>query len=116
MDKEKYKPVGGEMTDRNWPEKGQSLVEGQVIEGIYVAVNRNVGANKSNVYVLETAEGDKVGVWGNTVLDTKFEQIELNSKVGIEYLGSKTSKKSGKPYHDFFVGIEAPVTDNEPPF
>ena len=112
VDRNKYKPVGGEATDRNWPPKGETLSVGDSIEGKYASKNENIGVNKSNVYVIETKEGEKVGVWGNTVLDARFENIEIGAQVAIEYLGTKPSKKTGKPYHDFFVGVES----NEPPF
>jgi hypothetical protein len=91
-------------TDSNWPEKGQQLRVGDSIEGRYVAKKTNVGINKSNIYVLETNEGQKVGVWGGTVLDNKFQSIAIGKMVAIEYVGDRQGKSGGKPYHDFKVG------------
>jgi len=103
MDKEKYKEVGVvAATDKMWFDKENPVKVGQTIEGRYVAKNEGVGANKSNIYVLEVGE-ERVGVWGSTVLDTKFSQIAEGKMVGIEYLGEVTGK-SNRAYKDFWVG------------
>lgn len=123
IDKSKYKSVGSIMTDRSWPEKGGSYTVGEGVEGIYIAKNEKVGVNVANVYIIQT-ETEKVGVWGSTVLDARFEAIPVGSKVAIEYIGAKKPKSGGKAYHDFFVGIDegfeptepATVIDDEIPF
>jgi hypothetical protein len=108
VDRSKYKSTDNR-TDRNWPEKGERLTAGDSIEGVYIAKQENVGANSSNVYNLRTPEGEVVGVWGSTVLDAKFEGIEIGAEVAIEYVGDKVPRKGGKPYKDFFVGTAESV-------
>jgi hypothetical protein len=116
VDRNKYRS-SDDRTDRNWPEKGVDLTEGDSIEGVYVSKKENVGANSSNVYVLKTDEGELVGVWGSTVIDAKFENIALNTEVAIEFVGMKTPKKGGKQYKDFFVGVgEVLEPETEQPF
>ena len=56
------------------------------IEGIYKSMKTNIGKHKSNVYMISTGD-ELVGVWGSTVLDSKFEQVDVGSEVRIEYLG-----------------------------
>ena len=73
------------------------------IEGLYVKKLENVGPNDSNQYVIETTDGE-VAVWGATVLDNKFEQIEIGTEVRIEYLG-KVKGKTGTQYKDYKVSV-----------
>jgi hypothetical protein len=112
MDKSKFQEVSGGLdVDRVWPAKDVPLKEGDAIEGRYVSKKENVGPNKSNVYVLEVGD-ESVGVWGNTVLDTKFGEIAIGKMAGIEYLGQKQSK-NGKGYKDFFVGTGIDTVGDE---
>ncbi len=85
----------------------------KVIEGKYVSSKAGVGPNKSMIYTIDTGLV-KMGVWGSTVLDSKFEEISQGSMVKIEYLG-KAEGKSGKEYKDFKVLYkEAPMTEAKP--
>ena len=45
-----------------------------------------------NVYVFETEDGDKIGVLGSTLLDARFENIEIGQKVAIEFLGERPGR------------------------
>lgn len=103
-DWEGFETSADTMTDASWPEKGEELSEGAFIKGRYIAKKENIGKNKSNVYVLETDDNKKVGVWGSTVIDSRFEGIAIGKMVQIEYLGEAISKKSGSTYKDFKVG------------
>ena len=106
IDWSKYDEVqGAGSTDRMWPAKGEELEEGDTIEGRLIEKRENIGDNHSNVYTLETAEGEKVGVWGSAVLDSKLAGIAIGKMVAIEYLGKKPSPTKGRnPYKDFKVG------------
>jgi hypothetical protein len=111
MDKTKYEEVGWGEIVRTWPEKDSSLTPGQSIEGRYIKKRENVGTKKSNMYILETDDGD-VGVWGGAVIDSKFAEIAIGKMVGIEFLGKKKSK-SGSTYNDFWVGQGIDVVGDE---
>ena len=76
--------------------------------GKYLEVRNNVGKNKSNIYVLEIENGEKRGVWGSTVLDGKFENIELNSLVRINYLGKLAGKDARGSYKNYQVLSKSP--------
>lgn len=71
------------------------------VQGVYTSKKTNVGPNKSNMYMLRTEDGT-VGVWGSTVIDSKFEQISMGSEVKVEFLGVETGK-TGKEYKDYKV-------------
>lgn len=115
MDWNKYKTVDSS-TQRMWPEKDQMLTEGDFIEGRYVSKKENVGANNSTIYILDV-DGEQVGVWGTSVLDTKFAQIAVGKMVAIEYQGKKQSeKRKGSSYHDFKVGVGIDVVGDDDPF
>lgn len=88
----------------------------KAIEGVYTSVKEKVGPNESMLYTLKTKDGD-VSVWGSTVLDTKFAQIKIGSKVMIEPLGITKSEKTGRNYQDFRVFFIPPTyqeIDDEP--
>lgn len=72
------------------------------IEGVFIKRQSGVGPNDSMLYTLHTTDGD-IGVWGSTVLDSKFAELELHCLVKIEPLGKQKSPKSGKDYWDFEV-------------
>lgn len=85
-----------------WNEKEQKIVF-----GTYKHMKTGVGPNDSNVYILqEDSKDDPTSVWGSTVLDTKFEEIPLGSRVKIEFLGMATGKRS--QYKDYKVVFIAP--------
>lgn len=86
---------------------GKSWDGEKPVRGIYSAKKTNVGKHSSNVYVLEK-DGLEVDVWGSTVLDSKFENIPINSDVMVESLGEATSK-TGSKYKDYRVYFKAPV-------
>lgn len=69
--------------------------EQKVIFGTYKAKKVNVGPNNSNVYVIkEDDKEEDTGVWGSTVLDGRFEEIPIGSRVKIEYLGEEKGKRA----------------------
>lgn len=72
---------------------------------------------KLGVYAGKDVDGEQVGVWGTSVLDTKFAQIAQGKMVAIEYQGKKQSeKRKGSSYHDFKVGVGIDVVGDEDPF
>lgn len=86
--------------------------EGDVIFGTYKANKHNVGINNSEVYVIqEDGKDEPTSVWGGTVLDSRFEEIPVGSRVKIEYLG-KVKGKGPKPYNNYKV-VYVPNKDLE---
>ncbi len=84
---------------------------GDTIIGTYIGKKENVGLNNSNVYLTkEDNNEDATSVWGSSVLDNKFEEIPLNSRVKIEFLG-RVKGKSPQPYKDFKVLYITPTVD-----
>lgn len=73
------------------------------IQGTYVGMKINVGPNNSNIYVIQFNEEKKIGVWGNTVLDSRFEDIKAGCEVKIVYLGVEKAEKSKREYNNFKV-------------
>lgn len=90
--------------DRMWSGKDKPLQVGDSIEGRYIEKKTNVGTRGSNVYVIETTGGERIGVWGSTVIDGRFEQIAVGKMVGIEYLGPQKTKDGKGSYNGFWVG------------
>ena len=82
------------------------------LEGKYTKVEKEVGPNKSNMYTIETKEGE-VKVWGSTVLDDKLMGVPIGTTVKVEYEGKLKSKK-GAEYHSYKVFIdESSVPDGK---
>lgn len=74
------------------------------IEGLYIEKREDVGPNNSNMYIIESAEDhENYAVWGTTLLDRRFEKINLNEEVRIIFKGMETSEKSGREYKNFEV-------------
>jgi hypothetical protein len=89
--------------------------KGDSIQGIFKGIKTDVGINKSNVYTIQTEADELISVWGSTVLDTKFEEIEVGDEVKIEFAGL-VKGKGPKPYKDFDVQyrqVENAVSDKE---
>lgn len=101
---------GGETVDEYFPAKGENFEIGEGVEGRYIEKKTGVGKHKSNVYVLES-DGKKIGVWGSTVLDSKFERVAIGKMVAIAYAGEKEGK-NGK-YHDFRIGVGIDTVGDE---
>jgi hypothetical protein len=106
LDRSKFKMKGGDQDwARMWPEKEQKLQPGDSIQGTYVDRVENYGSNGSNVYILEV-DGERVGVWGSTVIDEHMKDVAIDTEVGIEYVGTFPSKnRPGKEYKKFLVGV-----------
>jgi hypothetical protein len=119
LDRNRFKQVGSSMNvARMWPTKDHPLKEGDSIEGEYVEKYENIGPNKSNVYALDV-QGERVGVWGSTVIDARMADVPLGVTIGFEYLGLEKGK-GGKEYKNFMVAVESDlevgeVSDDEPP-
>lgn len=77
------------------------------ITGKLVGVKSNVGPNESMLYTLQTDSGN-IGVWGSTVLDTKFMGIQNGSMVKVEPMGQQKSPTTGRTYQDFKVFVKPP--------
>ena len=71
------------------------------VEGTYVLREEEVGRNASNLYHLELEDGKRVSIWGNTILDNRFELVDLGEEVKIVYLGMEKSEKTGRSYRNF---------------
>lgn len=75
---------------------------GDLIFGTYKAHKSNVGTNDSEVYVIrEDGKEEDTSVWGSTVLDARMEEVPINSRVKIEFLGLKDGKRT--QYKDYRV-------------
>lgn len=72
------------------------------IQGVYIKKRTNVGPNESNVYTLRTENGE-VGVWGSTVINTKFDEIPIGSMVRVEFIGKVSGKRGGSQYKDYQI-------------
>jgi|SRR3990167_9169185 len=104
MDRNKYVEVGGGLdVGRMWFGKDNPLRKGDEIEGRYVEKKMNVGSRAANVYILEV-DGERVGIWGSAVIDSRFENVAIGKMVGIQYLGKVKTKDGKSEYNGFWVG------------
>jgi hypothetical protein len=71
--------------------------------GTFVEVETEVGPNVSNLYTFKKADGELIAVWGNTILDMRFKNLELGDKVKIVYHGKAMSPTTKREYHNFEV-------------
>jgi hypothetical protein len=71
--------------------------------GIFVSAESEVGPNKSNLYNFRLENGDIMGVWGNTILDSRFKNLMVGEKIKVVYKGKEKSPKTGREYNNFEV-------------
>jgi len=74
----------------------------EVIQGSLVQMKSDIGPNNSNVYVIQTEQGD-VDIWGTTVLDQELPKIQIGTSIRIQYLGEKENPSTGRTYKSFKV-------------
>lgn len=78
---------------------------GDEIEGVFVALEKDVGENHSNLYSIETAPGTTMGVWGSKVIDAHMAAVKIGQKVKIRFNG-KVQPPGGKEYKSFDIFIK----------
>ena len=92
---------------------GWKFKEEKELIGVYVSMEESVGPNNSKLYTIEKEDGSKIGVWGNTMLDDKFKDVEIGTELIIEYLGKVESEKTGRESNNFdiFLGEDEDETE-----
>lgn len=93
-----WEEVKSETASEMWDKVG-------TLEGTFVGVKENVGANDSKVYTVTVKDGD-VSFWGSTVLDTKLEGMVKGTPIRVTALGKVKSEKTGREYNDFKVEFQ----------
>lgn len=109
--------------------KGGDLVELKVtpeswITGYYLGCKTGIGINNATVHHLQLQkvgnvahleaplnEGDKVDLWGSTVMDGKIaDNVMPGQLIRIKWEGEQTPKKAGgKKYHGWDVAVNRTV-------
>ena len=77
--------------------------EEKEFEGYFINAETEVGPNKSTIYYFKKYDGEVTGVWGNTILDSRFKNLAEGDEVKIIYKGKERSPKTGREYHNFEV-------------
>lgn len=89
--------------------------ETPTFEGVFIMAEGDVGPNHSNLYTFRVKDGSMVGVWGNSMLDARFKNLQMGEEVFIHYLGKvKSEKIKGREYHNFEVYHRMPEMATEP--
>lgn len=101
-----WQKVGGENDAPAWKPEN----EGDEVSGVFLEVRENVGANKSNIYTLQQADGSRVGVWGSAVIDNRMASIPVGDQVRIVYLGKAPSKTPGRSAYKQFEIYRKPAS------
>ncbi len=79
--------------------------DGDFIEGVLVRVQKDVGANDSMLYSIDTPEGAK-NVWGAAILDSRMALAKVGDKVRITYKGLAEAKGGKNPAKIFKVEVD----------
>lgn len=78
--------------------------ENPTFAGVFISSQSDVGPNHSNLYSFKLKDDSIMAVWGNTILDTRFKNLQMGEEVIIYYLGKEKSEKvKGREYHNFEV-------------
>lgn len=90
----------------NPEDKGKNILEGK-----YVELESEHGQYKKPLYVIETADGDRIGVNATAVLERSFKAIPIGSEVFIEFTGIEKTKKG--QYAKMFEVLAIPPEGEE---
>ncbi len=82
--------------------------DGDLIEGVLVRVQENIGPNNSMLYSIENLEGVK-SVWGATLLDQRMALVKVGEKVKITYKGLAEAKPGKKAAKIFKIEVDKEV-------
>ena len=78
----------------------KDLTSGDKLEGRYIKKevyeSEFLDGKLIEKYIIDTPEGEKMGVYGTSSLFNQFQQIPEGSYVWIEYKGEQTSSKGRK--------------------
>lgn len=84
----------------------KDLQPGATIEGVYLKKEIFKGKfGDTEKYVIETQEGEKLGVFSSASLANQFQNIPEGSYVWIEYKGEEISK-NGRPVKVYSVDYD----------
>jgi len=92
------------------PDIWQPEKDGDFIEGILIKKQSDVGTNKSKMYSVDTSDGIK-NVWGSTILDSRMDLVEVESKIKITYKGLGEAKSGHNPPKIFKVEVDKEATN-----
>ena len=73
--------------------------EGAAIAGKVITVSRGVGLNSASTHaLLETEDGEQIGVWLSSVLSKQFAEnkVSTGDVVGIRFLGWRENRRGDK--------------------
>ena len=87
----------------------KELSVGDKIEGRYLKseqVKSDFGENIK--YVIQTADGEKFGIFGSASLNNQFNNVPVNSYVWVEYNGEVKSK-NGRTVKQYTVEYDDEV-------
>lgn len=84
----------------------KDLEKGATLEGVYLKKENFEGKyGTTEKYVIETPEGEKMGVFSSASLSNQFKNIPEGSYVWIVYQGEELSK-SGRPVKIYSVDYD----------
>ena len=80
---------------------------GDLIQGILLNVQNNIGANNSNLYTLEV-DMKPISVWGSAILDPKMTAAQIGDSIQIVYdgLGDAKSGQSAPKLFKVFIDYD----------
>lgn len=79
------------------------IKEQPVLIGTYKAMKTNVGPNASNMYMVrEDGKDEDTGIWGSSIIDSRFEEVPIGSRVRVEFLGEEKSRR-GNTFKNYSV-------------
>ena len=81
---------------------------GAYIVGTFVSMKEGVGPNNSKIYFIERNDGGVVGIWGSTILDSKFlsSGIKPRDKILVQRIEDAPSSRKGfSPAKNYLIKI-----------
>ena len=84
----------------------KDLEKGATLEGKYIKLeNYDGNFGRTEKYIIETQDGEKMGVYSSASLSNQFKNVPVGSYVWITYKGEETSK-TGRPVKVYEVDYD----------
>lgn len=85
--------------------------DGDSIEGELIAMQTEVGPNKSKLYSIKLKDNTIKNIWGSIILDDRMNLVKIGDVVKITYKGLGEKTKKGKNAPKLFK-VEIDIPDN----
>lgn len=98
--------------EENVPGIHEFKEDGDMVEGVLIKVQDNVGPQKSMFYTLEVNEKPE-SIWGCAILDQRMVGVKIGDKIRVTFKGVGEASPGKNPPKIFKVEVDRPEAKAE---